>query len=538
MGKFTTDISTSENLHKDNAIMKNFMVASKLAFGVAALLAIATNHAVAASAGNAVALVSPESQGVSSKAILKWIGRLEGEVDAIHAFVLMRHGKVIAEGDWSPYESLEVPHVLFSHSKSYTSTAIGLLWDEKKIDLDERVCDILKDKLPPVPPNENLRNLTVRHLLTMRTGTRRPHFIWGRPEVKDWAKAFLAEKGYPDRPGGAFRYDSDATYLLAEIVERKSGEKMMNYLRRKLFDPLGIESVSTTYSPTGVPCGGWGMKASARDNAKFGQLYLNEGLWNGRRILSREWVRMATSNQIETAGVQLGSESEGYGFQFWCGHHGTYRADGMLGQVTIVSPKGDFVLSLLSGTMGEFIYTFWQELLPAMSADALPEDPDALAALRARCETLKMRLPEGEKTSPNENEVLGAWKFNVKHLGIDSVRVEKTDTGWTLAYTDHLGRHEFPVGYGRWEQGKLRLSAQDEIDCIDPTPGEHPIAAAGAWKNGQLAIRTLFTTGPFRFNFLFRPEKDGVVDLLMYRIVPKEEQRNVKMRRLPQTHTN
>ena len=105
-------------------------------------------------AGGLPAAVSPEAEGVSSAGIMKWIDACERELDAMHGFVLLRHGKVIAEGSWAPYDTLNETHRLYSHSKAFTSTAVGFLVDDGKVDLDERVIDILPDAeevrgLPP-----------------------------------------------------------------------------------------------------------------------------------------------------------------------------------------------------------------------------------------------------------------------------------------------------------------------------------------------------------------------------------------------------
>ena len=214
---------------------------------------------------------TPESQGVSSEAILGFVDACEKTFDggangALHGFVILRHGKVIAEGSWKPFDTLNVPHMLYSHSKSFTSTAVGLVVEEGRLDLDERVVEIFSNEVP-AKVSANLAQLRVRDLLTMNDG-KQDHLLRGGG---DWVREFLA-KDFTRKPGTGFKYDSDATYMLAAIVERKTGRRMMDYLKERMFDRIGITSAWSTTSPQGIPCGGWGINKTTRELARFGQL--------------------------------------------------------------------------------------------------------------------------------------------------------------------------------------------------------------------------------------------------------------------------
>ena len=277
---------------------------------------------------------SPESQGVSSAAIQRWIEACENDAATnrfgngyVHGFVILRHGRLIAEGTWAPQDTLKRPHMLSSHSKSFTSTAVGFLVDDGRLDLDRRVVSLFPDAAP-AEPSENLRQVRVRDLLTMNLGADRTDAE--RDDIAgDWVKALLKNK-IDREPGTGFKYDSGATHLLAAIVERISGKPLMDFLKERLFDPLGMTSPWSTVSPTGVACGGWGMNMTTRDLARFGQFLLQEGRWDGRQLLSREWVRLATARQTWSGGIvvqaqTIGSGSDwgqGYGFQFWRCRHG------------------------------------------------------------------------------------------------------------------------------------------------------------------------------------------------------------------------
>lgn len=287
---------------------------------------------------------TPESQGVPSAAIEAFVNACEKELDGIHGFVLLRHGKRVAEGWWHPFDADLTQHV-FSHSKVFSSTAVGLLYDEGKIKLDDRLIDIFPDKAP-AQPSEEAKLVRVRDLLTMNVG-QNTEAIFVEPDG-DWVQALLRNK-FDRKPGTGFRYDSCASHVLAAIMERKTGRKLMDYLDEKLFRKIGIQGAWTNVGPDGIACGGWGMNFKTLDLARLGQLYLQEGLWEGEQVLSREWVQLATSHQTKTDRTDGGDWAQGYGFQFWRCRNNCYRADGALGQYTIVMPDQDAVLSITAG---------------------------------------------------------------------------------------------------------------------------------------------------------------------------------------------
>ena len=417
-------------------------------------------------------VASPESQGVSSKAILRWIeacennfvtNRLRGHM---HGFVILRHGRTIAEGTWAPQNTLEKPHMLYSHSKSFTSTAIGFLVDDGKIDLDRRVVSFFPDKTPE-SPSENLRQVRVRDLLTMNLGADRTD-AERDDNHGDWVKALL-RNNIDREPGTGFRYDSGATHLLAAIAERVSGKPLMEFLKERLFDPLGMTSPWSAVSPTGVACGGWGMNMTTRDIARFGQFLLQEGRWGDRQLLSREWVRLATARQTWSGGIVIQSKTigsgsdwqQGYGFQFWRCRHGAYRADGAAGQLTVVFPEQDAVVSVHAGLadMQLELNLIWEHLLPAFGPGAVDEDEAALAELRAKCASLALPLEDDNKSV---------------FEGFDKASFEAVPGGWTLV----LDGRRLNVGDGKWAVTSWKFSdANVELFLTDY--GTHDIAATG-----------------------------------------------------------
>jgi CubicO group peptidase (beta-lactamase class C family) len=258
-----------------------------LAFAVASLLAAAP-HARAATA--ALPRSTPEAQGVSSQAIRDFVEAADKGIHTMHSFMIVRHGHVIAEGWWKP-EAADKPHVLWSLSKSFTSTAVGLAIEEGKFGLDDPVLKFFPDE-SPADPSDNLRAMRVRDLLTMSGGhDTEPKFkIETGPSVRE----FLAHP-VAHQPGTYFRYNTPGTYMLSAIVTRTTGKSVLDYLKPRLFAPLGIENPEWGTSAEGYSFGGYGLSLCTEDTAKFGHLYLLKGKWNGRQLIPENWVEAATS---------------------------------------------------------------------------------------------------------------------------------------------------------------------------------------------------------------------------------------------------
>ena len=472
--------------------------------------------AVAAAGEGFFPAATPESQGVSSQAIMDWLDACEQTFDGgskgrVHGFVLLRHGKVIAEGSWKPFDTLRETHMLYSHSKSFTSTAIGLLADDGRLDLDERIVDIFADAAPATV-SENMRAMRVRDLLTMNDGMS-PGDVCLRRPAENWVKAFLSD-AVVNRPGCGFNYDSCATYMLSAVVQRRSGEDLMRFLDRRLFRPLGFGKAWSTACPDGIPCGGWGMNMTTRDLARFGQLYLQQGVYEGKRILSPDWVALATTRQTWSGGVVGEAEAagrdsdwaQGYGFQFWRCRHGAYRADGAFGQLTVVMPGQDAVLSVHAGLgdMQKELDLVWRHLLPAMEDAPLPANDAAQARLADRLANLSIApVPGGCEGGERYCGVDYAVRQNPR--GIRGIALRRDGRGWRLRFFARSGPSttEIPVGCGEWKGGAMPVDCE-RYESLGALVGRHPVQASGAVQSdGTLRIRAYLTGTPARFDFVF-----------------------------------
>lgn len=328
---------------------------------------------------------SPESQGVSTEKIIDFIQTADKEVNSMHSFMLLRHGKVVAECWWQP-ESADKPHVLWSLSKSFTSTAVGFAVHEGKLSIDDLVLKFFPEEAPEEKSN-NLKAMRVRDLLTMATGHQDEVNL--RSETK-WVKAFLAHN-VPHKPGTHFKYNTPATYMQSAIVQKVTGEKVVDYLRPRLFDPLGIEPPKWDESPEGISLGGYGLYLKTEDIAKFGQLYLQQGQWDGKQLIPANWVALASSKQVSNGSAPTSDWDQGYGFQFWRCRHNAFRGDGKDGQFCIVIPEQDAVIAMTSNTanMQAELNLVWDKLLPAFHEKPLAENSAAQMKLREMTAALR-----------------------------------------------------------------------------------------------------------------------------------------------------
>ena len=462
---------------------------------------------------------TPESQGVQSPAILAFVEAVENEVDAVHSFVLMRHGRIVSEGWWAPYRA-DAPHMLYSLSKSFTSTAIGMAVDEGKLSLDDTVVSFFPDQLPE-SPSEHLRAMRVRDLLCMGTGHQDDTFpaLRGSNEP-DWIERFLAQS-VQHKPGTFFRYNTGATYMCSAILQKVTGEKLIDYLRPRLFRPLGIHEPAWETSPEGINTGGYGLKVRTRDIARLGQLYLQKGLWNGRRLLSEVWVEQATAVQIDNGNNGKSDWSQGYGFQFWRCRHNAYRGDGAFGQYCIVMPDQDAVLAITSGLGGmqKVLDLVWEHLLPGMHEDALPAAPAAVAELRRKTASLQLSPVEGLADSPRVADTLDAvYQFPENDKGLQSISLHSDPEGFALVIENAHGQQRIPCGHSKWVPGTLTFE-KDRVQTLQQAHGRQPVAASGAWVHPNRYVAAVyFVETPFRLDLTLQFKDEQLFLSLKYNV--------------------
>lgn len=436
---------------------------------------------------------SPEAEGIPSAAVLKFVQALEQHthpLDAVHGFMLLRHGKVTAEGWWAPYGPLS-PHSMYSLSKSFTSTAIGLAVDEGLLTVDDAVLKFFPDDIP-VTPSENLKAMCVRHLLSMNTGHKEDttRHVFGSDD-KNWPRAFLSLP-VDLEPGTWFVYNTGATYMLSAIITKLTGMSLLDYLRPRLFVPLGIENPTWETDPAGIALGGTGLHITAEDIARFGQLYLQGGEWDGRRLVPETWIVEATSVHSDNSNTGTNPDwSAGYGYQFWRCRHNAYRGDGAFGQFCIVMPEQDAVLAIISGMrdMQAVLDKVWEHLLPAMQPAPLAADPRASAELQDQLAALSLPLVQGQSLPADAEQWSGkTYLLESNDLKLEQVAIQFGPDTSTLIVRDARGEHPLQVGHNMWLKGMDDLRGN----------GIEPVAACGAWTaEDTFEVRVCYYAGEF-----------------------------------------
>jgi CubicO group peptidase (beta-lactamase class C family) len=443
---------------------------------------------------------APEAQGIASKAILDFIQAAD-RVDAMHSFMLVRHGHVIADGWWSPYDP-QSPHELYSLSKSFTSTAVGMAVAEGKLSIDDPVLKFFPEDAP-AEPSSNLKAMRVRDLLSMSTGHQ------DEPSTRADTvspRTFLAHP-VPHKPGTHFKYNTAATFMQSAIVQKVTGQTMIEYLQPRLFEPLGIAGATWATNFQGVPLGGYGLKVRTEDIARFGQLYLQKGRWNGKQLIPAAWVAEATSKQTSNGSSPTSDWDQGYGYQFWRCRHGAYRGDGAFGQYCIVLPEQDAVIAITSGVkdMQGVMNLVWEKLLPAMQPKRLSTDSVNRKKLEARLAGLAVALPQGAAWSPVLASVAGRkYVFPANDPKLESVMVspDASGSGWSLLTRTAGVESRIAVGDRTWK--KARGTFGPLVD--------QPIAASAAWATEDtLVIKVCACETPFYTTVRLRFDGNTVI---------------------------
>ena len=442
---------------------------------------------------------SPEEQGVASSAVLAFVEAANEKIDSLNSFMFVRHGHVIAEGWWAPYGP-ESPHSLYSLSKSFTSTAVGLAVAEGKLSLDDEVLKFFPDDAP-ADPSKFLKSMRVRDLLRMSTGHQAEP---PRPADKVWTKTFL-EQPVAFKPGTHFLYNTSGTYMLSAIVQKATGQTLLEYLQPRLFEPLGIERPTWETSPQGVSTGGYGLSIRTEDIARFGQMLLQKGQWQGKQLVPAAWVEEATARQTSNGSNPQSDWEQGYGYQFWRCRHGAYRGDGAFGQFCLVMPEQDAVIAITSGSkdLQGTLDVIWNKLLPAMSPAALPPDESARRRLESALASQKIRPQEGS-ASPSASMLGKRWVLPANERKLEAIALQPGSAGDDVTLVARVDGVERPLACprGAWKAGRWAWGVL----------AEQPAAASGAWTGeGVYSAKICFYETPFTVTLNLKSRGDELL---------------------------
>ena len=423
---------------------------------------------------------SPESQGVPSEAILSFMDDLERDNLNMHSFMLVRNGKILAECYW-PFFSADKKHRMYSVSKSFTSVAIGMMIDEGRISLDDKVADFFPEYIPD-NPHRYVLQATVRHLLMMSTFN--PSTAYGHD---DWVKAFFHDPRAKAEPGSRFSYDTSATNVLCGIVEKLNGKPILEYMRPVL-DEIGIsKDIWCIKSPEGRSWTGSGIMCTTQDFARFALLCMNMGEWNGKQLISREYMEAATSSQIDNGTHNETEFQFGYGYQFWCLRDGGFACYGMGGQLALCLPSQDLMMittadnQAMANGIIPIVEAFFR-LAGKTGKTALPENKESQKNLEGKISTVSTPLPTGGKTTPSAAQYSGVrYAMEDNSMGIKWMSVDITPEKCVLHYENNAGEHSIILGMGEYVSQKFPEKYHGvQIGIKD---ANYDSIAAGAWQD-------------------------------------------------------
>lgn len=424
----------------------------------------------------------PSEQGVDPAGVAGFIDALEANpgIEA-HSVIVIRNRHVVAAGAWWPYR-LDRPGLLYSLSKSFTATALGIAVGDGLVDLDAPVLDYFPEILAAEVP-ERARTRTVRHIASMRTGHR--HETWESALATDPADpvgAFL-RMSVEDDPGTVFTYNQPPVMTIAALVRRVTGSTVSDLLRTRVLDPVGAGPIGWLQYPAGDDLAFSGLFAPPDTVARLGLLYLDDGRWAGRPLLPSGWAADASSAHSDTSGEPFPDWQQGYGLGFWRGRHG-FRGDGAWGQFCLVLPEQDAVVAITSAVahMQDVLDAVHSHLLPAMQANPGPPS-SADDALGARLAALALEPERGTSWSPDT----AAWQ------DLDFVPL-----GGTCPALTRLTSAGVRTG------GRVVL-ADDTGDVVEVQVGDGgaSVVVAAGWADAEtLLLDTVFADTPHRLSLV------------------------------------
>lgn len=451
---------------------------------------------------------SPESRGIDPQAILAFLddGRASGV--EFNSFMLYSKGAVISEGWWHPYRP-DLRHMMHSGTKSFLSVAVGMAVQEGYFSLKDKVMSFFPEYLPTVEETNSTTELaelmTVEDLLTQTCGhaVGASGSVW-RSVSTSWIEQFF-KMPIVHKPGTFFKYSSAPSYLLSAIIHRSTGQSTKSFLMPRLFQPLGMVGITWDIDPEGINPGGNGISCRTSDLLKLALLHLQGGVWQGRQLLSKEWISNGTQSQ-------RGNE---YGYQWWIGKGDCYFAYGIFGQFAYVFPRHEAILVITSAVPPgeENLRSLVRRHFPGI-LEPKSELSNASDGLSARClEALCIDVPKGPESSEKANEIsdrLFVAKANAD--GVEAFTLDSENDKHILHLWDRRGLHRVDVGLSRWLESQTSISLPSLHHSYDAS--EMLVAARGRWPTPEVfEIRLQFIETAFQDRIVIRIVENRIATL-------------------------
>ena len=395
---------------------------------------------------------TPESAGISSASIERYLRHLEAHGLATHNVLLSRGDDIVFARYWKPFDR-EFCHRMYSVTKSIVSLAIGFLVQDGKISLEDRLFSYFPAESAQIT-DANFSALTIRNMLRM--ATTRPAPYWFHYPDYDRVALYFQKNDTPTRPQGSyFEYDSFGSFILGALVERVSGQTLLAYCREKFFDAIGVSDTAAFLTcPGGHSWGDSALVCRPEDLWRIARFTMNYGAWDGKQLLNRAYVQAATTKQIDTP-QESGIEAQGYGYQIWMGYGDAFFFNGMGCQFALCVPSRDVILIYNGDNQGNptakdvVLDGFFELVLSEMGPDSLPEAGGAARSLDRYARELSLFALRGAGRSPLTEAIHGReFSLSENPMGITRIRFTFCGDGGVFSWTNAQGDKSLPFGFG------------------------------------------------------------------------------------------
>lgn len=459
-------------------------------------------------------IITPEQAGISSKAVEKFIRKLEERGLYTHGILLMRGDSIFSECYWAPFTKDSI-HRMYSQTKSFVGIAIGLLEEEGKLNLDDTLASYFPEKIHS-RLHPWLAEQTIRQTLLMETTG--PSGYWFYDDTAIDRTEYYFRTKQSTHPAGTFwEYDSPGSQVLSSLVEKLSGMPLLEYMKQKLFNHMGtFQSAKVLKCRNDDSFGDSAMVCSLRDIASFGRLLMKGGVHEGKRLMNERYIREATSCLVDNDDTGFGENFHvGYGYQIWQAPRGGFAFVGMGGQLTICLPQKDLLLTTYSDGQGHLsasgpyaliLTAFYDFIVDELRDEPLPEDPRAYQRYLALADSMKLKHLPGNTDSPYASGIDGVrYVCDENPMGITEFmfRFGPDQTG-VFHYTNAQGEKVIPFGLGKNVFGEFpQLGYAREHCCVPTTDGSmYACAASAAWREERKLLLKVQIVDEYLGNFV------------------------------------
>ena len=440
--------------------------------------------------------ITPEQAGISSRAVLEYVKVLEENHLATHDFIMARGNNILAECYYAPFHK-DFKHRMYSVSKSFVSVAIGLLEEDGKLSLDDKVIDYFPEFAENEYLTDFMREQTIRDMLKMTT-SHSGGINWFYSGTKDRRECYFQSVSQWNS-GTIWNYDSPGSYTMGCIVEKLTGQPFLEFLKDRFLRKCGFgEDTYCIQAPGGYSFSDSGVMCTARDLLIFARFVANHGTWDGVRYMNEDYLKTATSYLADNSTSGFVSAADyGYGYQIWQAPRGGFAFIGMGDQFAIYDPKTDFLFITNGDNQGNnyspiIIYSFLYKLIVEKLDQPLPEDPEAYRELTDYLASRKLYHYPGCTTSPCAERISGVtYAMDENKMGIKTVRFDFDGDKGTMTYENEQGVKTITFGFGHNEFQKFPQEGYADLIATVPVPGHmYESAISAAWtEENKLHIK-------------------------------------------------